>query len=94
MKWNWQRSDWPNFSWDANRLRKAEAHFLIGSGTFAGTVRRLGTGDREQLTIEAISLEAIATCEIEGEIFDRASVESPREARLFRKLHRRRHLIL
>ena len=76
MTWNWQRSDWPNFSWDANRLRKAEAQFLIGSGAFAGTVRHLGAEDQEQLTIEAISSEAITTSEIEGEILDRASVQS------------------
>ncbi len=76
MKWNWQRSDWPNFSWDANRLRKAEAQFLIGSGVFAGTLRHLGTEDQEQLTVEAISSEAITTAEIEGEFLDRASVQS------------------
>jgi Fic family protein len=57
-------------------LRKAEAQFLIGSGAFAGTVRHLGAEDQEQLTIEAISSEAITTSEIEGEILDRASVQS------------------
>ena len=76
MTWNWQRSDWPNFSWDASRLRKAEAQFLIGSGSLAGTVRHLGVEDQEQLTVEAISSEAITTSEIEGEILDRASVQS------------------
>lgn len=76
MTWNWQRSDWPNFSWDANRLRKAEAQFLLGSGAFAGTVRHLGEEDQEQLTVESISSEAITTSEIEGEILDRASVQS------------------
>jgi Fic family protein len=76
MTWNWQRSDWPNFSWDAKRLRKAEAQFLIGSGAFAGTLRQLGAEDQVQLTVEAISSEAITTSEIEGEILDRASVQS------------------
>src|SRR3979490_1752088 len=76
MTWNWQKPDWPKFTWDANRLRKAEEHFLVGSGTFAGTVRYLGAEDREQLTIEAISTEAVTTSEIEGEILDRASVQS------------------
>jgi len=76
MTWNWQLPDWPNFTWDANRLRKAEEHFLVGSGTFAGTVKHLGAEDREQLTIEAIGTEAVTTSEIEGEILDRASVQS------------------
>ena len=25
MTWNWQQPDWPNFSWDAPRLQKAES---------------------------------------------------------------------
>jgi Fic family protein len=76
MSWNWQRPDWPHFTWDAPRLRKAEEQFLLGSGMFAGTIKHLGDQDREQLTIEAISTEALTTSEIEGEILDRASVQS------------------
>ncbi len=48
----------------------------MGSGVFAGTLRHLSTTDQEQLTIEAISSEALTTSEIEGEILDRASVQS------------------
>jgi Fic family protein len=76
MKWNWQQSDWPKFSWDPSRLRKAEEHFLVGTGMFAGTVKHLSAPDQEQLTIEAISVEAVTTSEIEGEILDRTSVQS------------------
>lgn len=76
MTWNWQRPDWPNFSWNRARLRKAEEHFLVGAGVFAGTVKYLGLTDREQLTVEAIGAEAVTTSEIEGEILDRASVQS------------------
>ena len=76
MKWNWQQPGWPNFSWDATRLRKAEEHFLTGTGLFAGAVKHLAAPDREQLTVEAISAEAVTTSEIEGEILDRASVQS------------------
>ena len=76
MTWNWQKPDWPRFSWDQTLLRKAEEHFLMGSGMFVGTIRHLGAIDQEQLTIEAISLEALTTSEIEGEILDRASVQS------------------
>jgi len=43
---------------------------------FAGAVKHLPASDREQLTIEAIGTEAVATSEIEGEILDRASVQS------------------
>ena len=38
MKWNWQRSDWPRFTWGGARLRRAEEHFLLGAGMIAGAV--------------------------------------------------------
>ena len=76
MMWNWQKPDWPDGSWDQTLLRKAEEHFLIGSGMFVGTIKHLDAVDQERLTIEAISLEALTTSEIEGEILDRASVQS------------------
>ena len=75
MMWNWQQPDWPKFSWDKDRLKKAEEVFLVGSGVFAGTVKHLDEGDREQLTIEAISAEALTTSEIEGNAFYRSYCE-------------------
>jgi Fic family protein len=76
MTWNWQRRDWPHFSWDAARLRKADERFLLGAGAFAGIVKHLETADRDRLTVETIGSEAVTTSEIEGEILDRASVQS------------------
>lgn len=76
MNWNWQRSDWPKFSWETKRLRKAEERFLLGAGVFAGTVKHLGSADQDQLTVETISAEAVTTSEIEGEILNCASVQS------------------
>ena len=76
MTWNWQQPDWPHFSWDAARLRKAEEHFLMGTGMFVGTLKHLPQSDQELLTIESISAEAVTTSEIEGEMLDRASVQS------------------
>ena len=76
MKWNWQQPDWPDFSWKQARLLKAEALFLVEAGEYAGTAKHLGSEDREQFTVEAMSTEAVTTSEIEGEILDRASVQS------------------
>src|SRR6267154_696502 len=76
MIWNWQQPDWPTFQWDQVRLEAAEKQFLVNGGVFVGTVRHLGTEERDQLTIEAMSTEAVTTSEIEGEILDRASVQS------------------
>ncbi len=45
-------------------------------GSFAGSLKHLESTDQEQLMVEAISTEALTTSEIEGEILDRASVQS------------------
>ncbi len=76
MTWNWQEPDWPNFRWDRAPLEAAEKQFLVVGGVFVGTARHLGKEDRDKLTIEAMSTEAVTTSEIEGEILDRASVQS------------------
>ena len=90
MTWNWQQPDWPAFSWDESRLRKAEEAFLLGGGTFVGTVRHLGEGDRERLIVEVMSGEAVTTSEIEGEHLDRASVQSSIRRELGLDVDRRR----
>jgi Fic family protein len=76
MTWNWQKPDWPDFRWHPTGLEPAEKEFLVNGGVFVGTVRHLAKEDRDQLTIEAMSTEAVTTSEIEGEILDRASVQS------------------
>ena len=48
----------------------------MSGGVFVGTVRHLVKEELDQLTIEAMSTEAVTTSEIEGEILDRASVQS------------------
>jgi Fic family protein len=70
------KPDWPNIAWDRARLEKAEQQFLMGGGVLVGTVKHLPEEDREQLTVEAMSTEAVTTSEIEEEILDRASVQS------------------
>ncbi len=76
MQWNWQQADWPEFSWKQARLLNAEALFLLEAGEYAGTAKHLAAEDRELLTVEAMSTEAVTTSAIEGEILDRASVLS------------------
>ncbi len=76
MPWNWQLPDWPRFTWDAARLARAEERFLLGAGALRGIVRHLDDADRDRLSVEAMCDEAITTSRIEGEILDRASVQS------------------
>ena len=76
MTWNWQLPDWSDFTWNKARLALAEQQFLVGGGVLLGTVRHLDEEERNQLTVEMMSTEAVTTSEIEGEILDRASVQS------------------
>jgi Fic family protein len=76
MRWNWQKPDWPHFQWDAARIAAAEEQFLRGAGTVVGVVKHLNENERGTLAVEAMSHEAVTTSKIEGEILDRASVQS------------------
>jgi len=74
--WNWQNPDWPNFKWDAARISPAEEKFLLGAGVSLGTIKHLDKDEHDQFIVEVMSGEALTTSEIEGEILNRASVQS------------------
>lgn len=76
MRWNWQQPGWPNFAYDATRLRSREDRFLKGAGILVGVMAHLDADDRQTLSIELMAQEAVDSSAIEGEILDRASVQS------------------
>ena len=75
-QWNWQQADWPEFRYDRSKLDALEAEFLRQSGVFSGSIRHIAEGDKEQITVELISEEALNTSEIEGEMLNRDSLQS------------------
>lgn len=75
MTWNWEKADWPNFTFDAKALEPLESRFLVRSGEFLGAFKHVSQDDRQSLTVELISDEAVKTSEIEGEILRRDSVQ-------------------
>ena len=76
MRWNWQQSGWPAFGYDSAVLEPLERQFLLRSGEFIGACKHIGSDDKDLLKIELLSDEAVKTSEIEGEILNRASVQS------------------
>src|SRR5580698_2163232 len=76
MTWNWQQPDWPNFKWDHSRISAAEEQFVLGAGVAIGTVKHLGHHEHNRLLVEIMSGEAVTTSAIEGEVLNRASVQS------------------
>ncbi len=82
MVWNWQRNDWPIFTWDASRLADAEKQFLLGGGILLGAAQHLGQDQQDNVRVEIMSTEALTTSEVEGEILDRVSLQSSIRRRL------------
>jgi Fic family protein len=76
MRWNWQQHDWPEFRWDEKIFAKAEASFLRGAGVLVGSAKHLDEDTLQQLVVDAMSVEAMTTSEIEGEMLNRASIQS------------------
>lgn len=76
MKWNWQQDIWPNFRYDKIQLESFEAQFLKAEGMLVGAFKHLNHEDKNNLTIDIISNEALKTSAIEGEFLNRESVQS------------------
>ncbi len=74
--WNWQQDDWPNFSYDNERLGSLENEYTRESGISLGVMRHLSKKDQDELKIKIICNEALKTSEIEGEFLDRDSLQS------------------
>ena len=75
-RWNWQQDDWPQFRFEKAILQDKETKFLFGSGILLGALRYIGEDDKNDLTVDLISDEAVKTSEIEGEFLNRGSVQS------------------
>jgi len=76
MAWNWQRKEWPNFSFKNDTLTALEAQFLQSSGMFFGAYKHITDDEKQGLLIDIISEEALKTSEIEGEYLNRDSIQS------------------
>ena len=76
MSWIWQHGNWPNFDWDKSKLAPFEARFLHESGRSIGAWRHLTGECQTEVRIDRLCDEAVETSAIEGEILDRASVQS------------------
>ena len=74
--WNWQQTDWPTFRFERGKLDAMESQFLLQSGVFSGCIRHISEGDREQITVDLVSGEALNTSKIEGEILNCDSLQS------------------
>lgn len=76
MVWNWQLKNWPNFTWNKDKLEKYEHTFILKSGVVIGSSQHISSEDKQELLVQLLSTEAVDTSLIEGEYLDRASIQS------------------
>ena len=74
--WNWQKEDWPHFTYEASAIAEMEQSFLQQSGQSFGISKHISFEEKNHLIISLISNEALKTSEIEGEMLDRDSLQS------------------
>jgi Fic family protein len=76
MAWVWEHKNWPNFEYDAAPLLEYEKIFYTNTGIILGAFSHLESNNVEHLKIDILTQEAVSTSSIEGEILQRASVQS------------------
>ncbi|SMX51163.1 Fic family protein [Actibacterium lipolyticum] len=76
MTWNWQTPDWPKWQYDPQALAAQERQFLLNAGQLIGAWSHLAGPEQQATKVEMLTQEAMQTSAIEGEMLDRASVQS------------------
>jgi Fic family protein len=81
-RWIWQHPDWPDFSFDIERLAHTLAAARRAQGELAGMARLLDPDTDLIAQLEVLTSEGIATSAIEGERFDPNALRSSLARRL------------
>jgi Fic family protein len=72
----YQLPDWPNFSWDQERLSPLLIHWRHQQGRLIGKMESLGFTLREEAILQTLTQDVVKSSEIEGETLDKALVRS------------------
>jgi len=76
MKYIWQCSSWPKFTWDSSSLLPILGQARLAQGDLLGRIRRLGFKLGEEAQADILTEEAIKTAAIEGERLNPQAVRS------------------
>lgn len=80
--WNWQHPEWPNFTWDAGLLDKAEQLFAKEQAIQVGIQRYMPPTESNDILIQLLSSEATDSSAIEGELLNRYSIQNSLQRQL------------
>jgi len=75
-KWNWQCEEWPNLSYLKEAILALEQQFSKKSGMILGAYKHISDNEKNTITINIMSDEALKTSEIEGEYLNRDSIQT------------------
>lgn len=78
----WQQSDWPQWRFEARALLRPLADTKSRRGDLGGRMASVGFEEKERVQLDALSSDAVATSEIEGERLDARLVRSSVARRL------------
>jgi Fic family protein len=82
LEYIWQRDDWPQLRWNAERLLVPLGAARHRHGELLGEMSRVAPADRQLARLETLTDEGVKTFEIEGETLDRVAVRSSVARRL------------
>ncbi|MEQ9402857.1 MAG: Fic family protein [Cyclobacteriaceae bacterium] len=74
--YNWQQSDWPNFTFETSQIEELLIDFAQKLGRSTGLLDALPESAQKEAIIELMVAEAIKTSEIENEYLSRQDVMS------------------
>ncbi|MBK0381889.1 Fic family protein [Pedobacter sp. SD-b] len=76
MDYNWQRENWPNFTYSTVDIKAISIAFAQELGLLNGLLLGLNEGFKKESLLELLKEEAIKTSEIEGEFMSKDDVMS------------------
>ena len=82
FKWIWQQPDWPNFTWQAERLGPLLRDCVQAQGRLMGMASSVGNSLSAQSELDALLQNIVTSSAIEGEELNVGSVRSSLARRL------------
>ena len=67
MFYNWQKDDWPNFTYDVTVVEDLLMVYLQNAGRLEGAINTMSDKDQAETIVQMMVVEAMKTSEIEGE---------------------------
>lgn len=76
MIWNWQENLWPHFHYQEEKVFKLDQKFLQQAGGILAILNFLDEEAKNLFIVEQLSSDGLKSAQIEGEILERASLQS------------------